>query len=165
MSGPNYRQFETRRAGARCQTGTAINRRVGSKTMNMTGVGCVSMPTKVLLVEDEVLISELVSEALREQGFSVHAVDTADAALGYLDGGGDADILFTDINLPGVIDGVELAKRARDLRPELPIVYASGRFTAGDLTPLVPRSIFLTKPYNPSDVCTLLGRLALPTAH
>jgi hypothetical protein len=50
------------------------------------------------------------------------------------------------------------------LRPDLPIIYASGRFTAGDLSPLVSRSVFLTKPYDPTDVCTLISRLA-PTAH
>lgn len=127
-------------------------------------MGYAIMPSKVLLVEDEILISDLVSDVLSEQGYIVHAVETADEALRYLAAGGEADVLFTDINLPGVIDGAALAVEARRLRPELPIVYASGRFTASDLNPLVPRSIFLTKPYNPSDVCTLIGRLA-PLPH
>ena len=70
------------------------------------------------------------------------------------------DVLFTDINMPGEIDGAELAKEARNLRPDLPVVYASGRYTAGDLTPMVPRSLFLPKPYDPIDACTLLNRLA-----
>jgi CheY-like chemotaxis protein len=120
--------------------------------------------TKILLVEDEALISDLVADALIEQGFAVHAVETADDALLYLEAGGEVDVLFTDINLPGAIDGAELAVRARKLRPELPIVYASGRFTASDLNPLVPRSIFLSKPYDPADVCTLISRLA-PLSH
>jgi len=118
--------------------------------------------TKILLVEDEALISDLVTDALVEQGFAVHAVETADDALRYLEGGGAVDVLFTDINLPGAIDGAELAVLARTLRPDLPIVYASGRFTASDLNPLVPRSIFLAKPYDPADVCTLISRLAQP---
>jgi CheY-like chemotaxis protein len=122
-------------------------------------------PTKILLVEDEALISDLVTEALRDQGFSVHPVETADEALAYLEGDGSADVLFTDINLPGAIDGAELAVRARKLRPDLPIIYASGRFTASDLNPLVPRSIFLSKPYDPADVCTLISRLAAPISH
>ncbi|MGI8526446.1 MAG: response regulator [Pseudolabrys sp.] len=124
-----------------------------------------TMPaTKILLVEDEALISGLVSEALTEQGFSVHAVETADDALRYLESGAAVDVLFTDINLPGDIDGAELAVQARNLLPDLPIVYASGRFTAADLQPLVARSIFLSKPYDPADVCTLISRLA-PRAH
>jgi DNA-binding response OmpR family regulator len=117
---------------------------------------------KVLLVEDEVLVSELVADVLDEQGFEVHTLERGDDALRYLEDGGEADILFTDINILGDIDGAELAVRARALRPELPIVYASGRMTANDLKGLVPRSIFLPKPYDPSEVCTLFGRL---TAH
>jgi CheY-like chemotaxis protein len=128
-------------------------------------MGRAMMPTKILLVEDEALISDLVIEALCDQGFAVHAVETADSALVYLEGGGHADVLFTDINLPGAIDGAELAVRARKLRPDLPIVYASGRITASDLNPLVPRSIFLSKPYDPADVCTLISRLAPPISH
>ncbi|MGB7259023.1 MAG: response regulator [Pseudolabrys sp.] len=114
----------------------------------------------VLLVEDEALISEYVSEELSEHGFSVHAVANAEAALNYLNGGSPVDILFTDIDLPGGMDGSELAARARGMRPDLPIVYASGRYSPSALAPLVPRSVFLRKPYNAAEVCTLLDRLA-----
>lgn len=113
----------------------------------------------VLLVEDEALISELVADWLADRGFAVHEARTADDALAYLDAGGDADVLFTDVNLPGTIDGAELAKRARELRPDLPIVYASGRYAYSDLGRVVPRSVFVPKPYNPADVCNLLERL------
>jgi hypothetical protein len=51
------------------------------------------------------------------------------------------------------------SRRARELRPEMPIVYASGRFKLSDIAPLVPRSLFMAKPYNPADVCALLTRL------
>jgi CheY-like chemotaxis protein len=121
------------------------------------------MAATVLLVEDEVLISDVVRSALTERGFTVYHTDTADAALRYLENGYDIDVLFTDINLPGQIDGAELANRAREIRPELPIVYASGRHTASDFG-LVSRSVFISKPYDLSDVCTLLHRLA-PTEH
>jgi CheY-like chemotaxis protein len=113
----------------------------------------------VLLVEDEELISNLVAEWLGERGFAVKELASADAALDYLDAGGEADVLFTDVNLPGGMDGAELAKRARALRPDLPIVYASGRYGYGDLGRVVPRSVFLPKPYDRVDVCTLLERL------
>jgi CheY-like chemotaxis protein len=114
----------------------------------------------VLFVEDEVLVNALMSEVLEERGFSVHAMENGDAALEYLQSGAPVDVLFTDINMPGEIDGAELAKVARDLRPDLPVVYASGRYTAGDLMPMVPRSLFLAKPYDPIEACTLLNRLA-----
>jgi CheY-like chemotaxis protein len=115
---------------------------------------------KVLFVEDEELVSELMTEVLDEQGFSVHAVETGDAALKYLQSGAEVDVLFTDINMPGSIDGAALAVEARNLRPDLPIVYASGRFNPSDLSPLVPRSMFLPKPYDPIEACTLINRLA-----
>ncbi|HKA78290.1 MAG TPA: response regulator [Pseudolabrys sp.] len=116
-------------------------------------------PISVLVVEDEVLISNLVADALSASGFVVHEVTTADEALRYIDSGADIDVLFTDVNLPGDMDGAELATRARELRPEMPIVYASGRFKLSDIAPLVSRSLFMAKPYDPADVCALLTRL------
>jgi CheY-like chemotaxis protein len=116
-------------------------------------------PISVLVVEDEVLISNLVADALSASGFVVHEVTTADEALRYIDSGADIDVLFTDVNLPGNMDGAELATRARELRPEMPIVYASGRFKLSDIAPLVSRSLFMAKPYDPADVCALLTRL------
>lgn len=68
-------------------------------------------------------------------------------------------MLFTDVNLPGSMNGAELALRARELRPELPIVYASGRYQPTDIGRLVPRSVFVSKPYDPDDVGMLLTRL------
>jgi CheY-like chemotaxis protein len=118
-----------------------------------------AIPPTVLLVEDEVLISRLVADWLGERGFSVHEAASGNEALAYLGAGGEADVLFTDVNLPGGIDGAELAQQARQMRPDLPIVYASGRYGYSDLGPMVPRSVFVTKPYDPADVCTLLERL------
>jgi CheY-like chemotaxis protein len=111
------------------------------------------------MVEDEVLISELMAEVLCENGFDVHAVPDAAAALRYLESGPEVDVLFTDINLVGGMDGSMLAKQVRARRPDLPIVYCSGHYSPSALTPLMPRSIFLKKPYDPSDLCTLLVRL------
>jgi len=118
-----------------------------------------TQPISVLLVEDEVMISSLVADCLTAAGFIVHEVTTADEALRYIKSGADIDVLFTDINLPGRMNGAELAERARELRPEMPIVYASGPFKLSDISPLVPRSLFLSKPYDPEDVCALLTRL------
>jgi len=117
----------------------------------------VAAPT-VLLVEDEVLISNLVAASLSEHGFNVHETTTADEALRYMHAGGDVDVLFTDVNLPGSMDGAELALRARELRPDLPIVYASGRYQPTDIGALVPRSVFVSKPYDPDDIGMLLSR-------
>ena len=118
-----------------------------------------SAPVSVLLVEDEALISNLVAEELGEHGFAVYEAATADEALRYINSGGAVDVLFTDVNLPGGIDGAELAVRVRDMRPDLPIVYTSGRYSASGIGRQVTRSVFVPKPYDPVDVCTLLARL------
>ncbi|MEJ2374172.1 MAG: response regulator [Pseudolabrys sp.] len=122
-------------------------------------MGRAATAPTVLLVEDEVLISNLVADWLGERGFAVREVASGDEALAYIDDGGEVDVLFTDLNLPGSVDGAELAARVRAMRPELPVVYASGRYNSAELAPLVPRSVFVAKPYNPADVCTLLARL------
>lgn len=116
--------------------------------------------THVLLVEDEALISMLVADELRDRGFAVHEVASGEEALRHLQSGAPVDVIFTDVNLPGSIDGGELAKRAREMRPELPIVYASGRYAEFGLKGMVARSLFVPKPYSPADVCTLIERLS-----
>ena len=70
--------------------------------------------TNVLMVEDEPLITELITEVLSENGFAVHAVADGETALRYLDDGPEVDVLFTDINLEGRMDGSTLAKQVRD---------------------------------------------------
>jgi len=119
----------------------------------------------VLLVEDEALISMLVSDWLSELGCTVHEARTATEALDYLGGGGAVDVLFTDINLPGGMTGAELAQKARALRPELPVVYASGRYCGDDLDGLVPHSAFVPKPFDQRKLRHVLEQIAVGTAH
>ncbi len=120
-------------------------------------------PTKVLLVEDDVLISAIVADELRDYGFVVHEASTGEQAIRLLESDPDIAILFTDINLPGDLEGREVAVRARAMRPDLPIVYASGRYAAFGLDGMVPRSLFVPKPYRPAEVCALLARLTEPS--
>ncbi|MBI1202829.1 MAG: response regulator [Rhodopseudomonas sp.] len=120
---------------------------------------CTANAISVLLVEDEVLISELVTEMLSDCGFKVHEAATGQEALAYIESGGPVDVMLTDINLPGGIDGTELAIKVRQKRPDMPIVYASGRYSGSGLGQMVPRSIFVPKPYDPAQVCKLLARL------
>ena len=111
-------------------------------------------PIHVLLVEDEFLISEWVSQSLSEQGFAVQAGDQCGRCAG-ASGLDPVDVLFTDINLPGEMDGAALARRAREMWPHLPVVYASARATLLKQDARVPGSIVVPKPYEP----TLVGRL------
>ena len=116
-------------------------------------------PIRVLLVEDEILISEWVAESLAEQGFSVCAVASAADALQHLKSE-PVDVLFTDVNLPGGMDGALLARRARELVPGLPVIYASGRPDTLDATTRVPGSTFIAKPYSPSRLAPLIAGAA-----
>ena len=123
------------------------------------GAGSIEKRTSVLLVEDEPQISELAAEALAEQGFEVESVDNARDALQRLIAGSPIDILFTDVNLKGAMDGGTLARRARELRPGLPVMYTSGRPSAIQQLQPVEGSMFVPKPYNPFNVGPLLDYL------
>jgi CheY-like chemotaxis protein len=120
-------------------------------------------PLRVLLVEDEFLISEWVAETLAEQGFAVRAVSKAAEALRQLTSTA-VDVLFTDINLPGDVDGLALAHRARELFPDLPVVYASGRIDVLDAELRVPGAVFVAKPYVPEMVGRILADAAKAAA-
>ena len=116
----------------------------------------------VLLVEDEALIAVETADALEGHGFTVETARRAEDALARLRGGLAADILFTDINLAGVMDGMTLARLARGLRPDLLVVYTSG--TVDAIAQPVAGSEFVPKPYSPKGVCALLTRLAAVSA-
>jgi CheY-like chemotaxis protein len=122
----------------------------------MGAVASQTQPIRLLLVEDEFLIREMVAEDLSEQGFSVCAVSNARDALSHL-ASAAVDVLFTDVNLPGGMDGMALARRAREIKPDLPVVYASGHVNVVGLAACVPGSIFIAKPYLPSVVARVLA--------
>ena len=115
-------------------------------------------PIRILLVEDEFLISEWVAESLAEQGFAVACTDNAADALRLL-ASSPVDVLFTDIELRGGLDGVALARRAREFLPDLAVVYASGRVVL-DVHRRVPGSSFVAKPYEPELVGPVLAKAA-----
>ena len=113
----------------------------------------------VLVVEDETLIAEMVTDVLTEAGFKVCTVPTAADALRHFVNGMKPDILFTDINLPGEMDGSVLAVCARTLQPSLAVVYSSGRKGPDDVQK-VPGSVFIPKPYSLTAMCGLFRDLA-----
>ena len=108
-------------------------------------------PKVVLLVEDEPLLGELMTEALTDKGFAVVASTDAGGALRHLLSGADCDILFTDIDLGEGMDGATLAQLVHAMRPGLPIVYTSGRRSMDEFA-TVPGAAFLPKPYSLKDV-------------
>jgi DNA-binding response OmpR family regulator len=118
----------------------------------------LSRAPRVLLVEDEVLISMMIEDAMVARGFEVYTATNADDALQVLTEGPQVDVLFTDINIEGDMDGTALARRARELHPELAVLYASGSLKS--IIDAVPNSTFVPKPYAPSEVCAMVAEMA-----
>jgi CheY-like chemotaxis protein len=125
----------------------------------MTRPDAIKPVTTVLVVEDEPLIREMVADILQEGGFAVHAVATAGEALRLVASEAAIDILFTDLNLAGGMDGAVLAQTARGLRPDLPVVFASGRWTLLEALRCEPRARCLAKPFSAAQLLTALEAL------
>jgi CheY-like chemotaxis protein len=103
----------------------------------------------VLLVEDEVMIRWAVAEALRAQGMLVVEASNAAEAIDAVMGGVRPDILFTDVRMPGHIDGIQLAAFLEASIPDLQVIIASAYFQREDLKFQVN---FVQKPYDPKSV-------------
>lgn len=100
------------------------------------------------------LVRELACEDLADAGHEVTATGTGDEALALLQSGHAFDILFTDIRMPGQLDGWQLAAEARRIIPGLKIVYATG--LSDDTGRMAPGERLLTKPYRKNDLLAAL---------
>lgn len=111
----------------------------------------------VLLVEDELLVRELASEDLKDAGFEVTPAGDSDEALGYLREGRRFDLLFTDIRMPGALDGWGLAVEAKQVLPDIRVIYATG---LGDAARgLAADERYVRKPYTLNDLREALDEL------
>ena len=124
------------------------------------GSGRSGTRQRVFVVEDEALIGVDTADTLEQQGFEVHLARTGEDALRRLRSGLPIDILFTDINLAGAMDGATLARLARELYPDLVVVYTSG--TLDKVEQRVVGGVFVAKPYNPERVGQMLTRMSAP---
>lgn len=114
---------------------------------------------RVLFVEDDTLVREAVMRGLEEAGFDVLVAATGDQALAMLEAGLDADVVFSDIVMPGKVSGIDLAALLRERRPRLPVVLATG-YTGQRAT--VPGVQVLAKPYEIDQLVALLSSLTHP---
>jgi signal transduction histidine kinase len=91
----------------------------------VTVAGASRVGGHVLVVEDDPIVALTVATALEDAGFTITRAMTADEALPLLEAGG-FDLLFSDVVMPGTMSGVDLARTAQTLRPDLPVVLATG---------------------------------------
>ena len=75
---------------------------------------------RILLVEDEALIRVMVADFLADEGFEVTEARDGEEAVRLLDTVGGFDVLFTDVRMPGMLDGIDVALRARRQHPACP---------------------------------------------
>lgn len=114
---------------------------------------------RVLIVEDEPLVRMLAIEEFEEIGFIVHAASDAPSALEMLERLESLDLLFTDIQMPGPGNGWDLGRRARELRPHIAVIYATGY--GGEHAEPVAASATVRKPYLFADIKAALRDLGL----
>jgi PAS domain S-box-containing protein len=120
----------------------------------------------VLLVEDEEMLRSLVREVLEQHGYRVSECTDGPSALLRLDHGEPPDVLLTDIGLPG-LDGYQLALRARERWPALPVLFISGYAwdAMGSEATLPTGSTLLAKPFALHTLVEVLDTLLEPGAH
>jgi len=111
----------------------------------------------VLLVEDDNEVAKLTTEMLRELGFEVVCVASATAALGALANARPIDLVFSDIMMPGGMNGIELALEIRKRRQGLPVVLTSGYADAARLAAQAEGIRILAKPYRLEELSAALG--------
>lgn len=112
---------------------------------------------KVLLVEDEFFIREDLADQLRRLGFEVIETASGDDAMQYIASGERIDVLVTDIQMPGTLDGLALAEKLRTEQPMLPIVVASGNVALESVASRVGK--FVSKPYDPKRIAKLIAEI------
>lgn len=107
-----------------------------------------------MVVEDEFLIRMMITDELRMAGYVVVECSTADEAIDVLRSGISIGVIFTDVRMPGSMDGVSLAQTVRQEFPALKVVA-----TSCEQRPVTLTEQFVPKPYNPRSVVHLIDAL------
>lgn len=117
-------------------------------------------PPSILVVEDEVLIRLTVADHLRDCGFRVLEAANGDEARRIIEAGETIDLVFSDVQMPGTVDGFSLARWIRATRPGLPVLLTSGYVKQAEVAHDLCAEI-VSKPYDHDD---LVRRLRLLVA-
>ena len=116
-------------------------------------------PAVVLVVEDEALVRMLAVDVLEEAGFEVVEASTADYAVQVLEKREDIRVVFTDVDMPGRLNGFQLARHVQDHHHRVRVIIGSGKCRPGP-DDVAPGTIFLQKPYPLETLVREVRRLA-----
>lgn len=113
---------------------------------------------KVLVVDDEFFVRALVADVLDDAGFEVVEAADASTALTRLELANDVQVLFTDINMPPGMNGLDLAKQVHQRWPAIGLVVSSGYERPSD-EQIADGGIFIPKPFRPEDITGAVRRV------
>jgi CheY-like chemotaxis protein len=131
-----------------------------SAARNVSDRPVPALPPTVLVVDDEVLVRMVIAAYLRDCGFDVVEAGSADQAVRVLEAGVRIDIVFSDVSMPGRLDGFGLAQWVRRERPELKVILTSGAVrTAKDASDFSAHGPIVTKPYDHAKLASQLRAL------
>ena len=116
-----------------------------------------SPPALVLVVDDEAVLRLIAADVLEDSGFRVVEAEDAEAALRVLTDYPGVRVLFTDINMPGALDGLDLAQEVHARWPDIKLVVTSGRPRPTDKQ-IPDDGRFVAKPYSPDALVEVIRR-------
>ena len=113
---------------------------------------------RLLVVEDDPQVLAVTVQVLREMGYEVITAANAQSAMDKLEAGEEVDLLFSDVVMPGGCNGVELARRAKAMRPNLKVLLSSGY--VGEAAAMAAEAFeLIDKPYEQASLAARLAQL------
>ncbi|HKF70285.1 MAG TPA: response regulator [Stellaceae bacterium] len=137
---------------------TTVDRAIDDRSSVDAGGIESSRSHAVLVVEDNAIVRGVAVARFKELGHRVLEAESAVAALEILTGSDPIDLLFTDVVIPGAMGGLDLARRALELRPGIRVIFTSGYAASFNSVADLPGE-FLQKPYRDEDLQRALSRV------
>jgi DNA-binding response OmpR family regulator len=114
----------------------------------------------ILVVEDDSAAGDGIKRALEDAGFRVMLVESGEKATSTFDeNAGEIGGLIADVKLGGNVSGWDVARHAREVNQELPVVYITGFYVEDWAAQGVPKSILVQKPFAPAQIITAISSL------
>ena len=134
---------------------------MSTTSTNVTLRADAPSPT-VLVVEDEVLVRLVIADYLRDCGYKVHEAVSGEEAIAILQAPEvSIDVVFSDVEMPGSMDGFALARWVRANKPGMEVILTSGIERSADIAAtLCEAGPLMKKPYSSQDVVDRLRQLA-----